>query len=153
MLIIWTPIIHVIYIFFVFSTFSIVLSSLKYANVTSVFYELIYELNSVYFPAMMGYMRELVTTNIIHPEAIFNNLNKSNNIMNFSNALLGLSVPVFRLILSIIFAGSFLLRPLVMRPLNLVWRRIVESDKPVFTLTFGGAAAFASAISEAAKHL
>jgi hypothetical protein len=29
-----------------------------------------------------------------------------------------------------------------MRPVNLVWRRIVESDKPVFTLTFGGAAAF-----------
>jgi hypothetical protein len=40
-----------------------------------------------------------------------------------------------------------------MRPLNLVWRRIVETDKPVFTLTFGGAAAFATVISEAAKHL
>jgi len=32
-------------------------------------------------------------------------------------------------------------------------RRYVESDKPVFTVMFGGAAAFASAISEAAKHL
>jgi hypothetical protein len=40
-----------------------------------------------------------------------------------------------------------------MRPVNLVWRRIVESDKPVFTMTFGGAAAFATAISEAVKHL
>jgi hypothetical protein len=40
-----------------------------------------------------------------------------------------------------------------MRHVNLVWRRIVESDKPVFTLTFGGATCFASAVSEAAKHL
>jgi hypothetical protein len=61
--------------------------------------------------------------------------------------------PAFRLLLSILFVGSFLLRPLVMRPVNLVWRRIVESEKPVFTLIFGGAAAFATAIGEAAKHL
>jgi hypothetical protein len=40
-----------------------------------------------------------------------------------------------------------------MRPVSLVWARIIESEKPVFTLTFGGAAAFASAIGEAAKHL
>jgi hypothetical protein len=37
--------------------------------------------------------------------------------------------------------------------LNMVWARIVESEKPVFTVIFGGAAAFATAISEAAKHL
>jgi hypothetical protein len=29
----------------------------------------------------------------------------------------------------------------------------MESDKRVFTMMFGGAAAYASAISEAAKHL
>jgi hypothetical protein len=58
-----------------------------------------------------------------------------------------------RLVLSMIFVGSFLLRPLLMRPINLVWRRIVESDKPVFTPTFGGVAALGAAISEAAKHL
>jgi hypothetical protein len=46
-----------------------------------------------------------------------------------------------------------MLRPLIMRPISLVWARIIESDKPVFTLTFGGAAAFATAITEAAKHL
>jgi hypothetical protein len=34
-----------------------------------------------------------------------------------------------------------------------VWARIVESEKPVFTVIFRGAAAFATAISEAAKHL
>jgi hypothetical protein len=55
--------------------------------------------------------------------------------------------------ISLVFVGSFLLRPLIMRPVNLVWRRIVESDKPVFTAIFGGVAAFASAIGEAAKHL
>jgi hypothetical protein len=55
--------------------------------------------------------------------------------------------------ISIVFVGSFLLLPLVMRPVNLVWRRIVESDKPVFTLTFSGAAALATALTEAAKHL
>jgi len=59
----------------------------------------------------------------------------------------------FRFLLAILFVGSFILRPIVVRPVNLIWRRIVESEKPVFTLTFGGAAAFASAISEAAKHL
>jgi hypothetical protein len=60
---------------------------------------------------------------------------------------------LFRFVLSIIFVGSFLLRPLIMRPVSLVWARIIESEKPVFTLIFGGAAAFATAISEAAKHL
>jgi hypothetical protein len=58
-----------------------------------------------------------------------------------------------RFIISMVFVGSFLLRPIVMRPIDLIWRRIVESEKPVFTLTFGGVAAFASAISEVTKHL
>jgi hypothetical protein len=60
---------------------------------------------------------------------------------------------LIRFILSIVFVGSFLLKPLIMGPVNLVWRRIVESDKPVFTLIFGGAAVLATAMSEVAKHL
>lgn len=67
--------------------------------------------------------------------------------------LLPLFPSLARFLISLIFVGSFLLRPLVMRPVSLVWARIVESEKPVFTLTFGGVAAFASAITEAAKHL
>ena len=59
----------------------------------------------------------------------------------------------FRFVLSGIFVGSFLLKPLLMRPVSLVWTRIVESEKPVFTLIFGGVAAFGSAINEAAKLL
>jgi hypothetical protein len=75
------------------------------------------------------------------------------DIDTFSFGALSWFAPIFRFILAIIFVGSFLLKPLIMSPINLLWRRIVESDKPVFTLTFGGAAAFASALSEAAKHL
>jgi len=71
----------------------------------------------------------------------------------FAFNLLSLFPNIFRVVLSIVFVGSFLLRPLVMRPVSLVCARIVESDKPVFTVIFGGAAAFATAISEAAKHL
>ena len=72
---------------------------------------------------------------------------------NFALGALPLLVSLFRLVLSMIFVGSFLLRPLIMHPVSLVWARIVESEKPVFTVIFGGAAAFATAISEAAKHL
>ena len=60
---------------------------------------------------------------------------------------------LIRLSLSVVFVASCLLRPLIMRPVSLVWARIVESEKPVFTVIFGGAAAFATAISEAVKHL
>jgi hypothetical protein len=60
---------------------------------------------------------------------------------------------IFGLVLSIIFVGSFLAKPLVLRPVSRVWARIVESDKPVFTLIFGGVAALASAIIHVTKHL
>jgi hypothetical protein len=72
-----------------------------------------------------------------------------NTVSAFSSSI----VSVFRFALAVVFVGSFLLRPLIMRPISLVWRRTVESDKPVFTIMFGGAAAFATAINEAAKHL
>jgi hypothetical protein len=71
----------------------------------------------------------------------------------FAEGALPMFPSIFRFLLTITFLGSVVLKPLVMRPVNLVWRRIVESDKPVFTLIFGGAAAFAKAVSEAAKHL
>jgi hypothetical protein len=40
-----------------------------------------------------------------------------------------------------------------MRPASLVWARIAEGEEPVLTLILGGAAAFATAISELTKHL
>jgi hypothetical protein len=57
-----------------------------------------------------------------------------------------------RLFLTIVFVASFLLRPL-QRPIMTLWARIIESDKPVFTLVFGGGAALAKAISEAIKSV
>jgi hypothetical protein len=40
-----------------------------------------------------------------------------------------------------------------MKPLLLIWARIVESDKPVFTLTCGGISSLVVAAKEMAKHL
>jgi hypothetical protein len=63
------------------------------------------------------------------------------------------SIPsLFRFVLSAVFVGSFLLRPLVMRPVSFIWGRIVDSDQPVFTLVFGGLGALASAVEEVAKQ-
>jgi hypothetical protein len=47
-----------------------------------------------------------------------------------------------------VFISSFLLKPLQHLIMTL-WARIIESDKPVFTLVFGGTAALAKAIQEA----
>jgi hypothetical protein len=57
------------------------------------------------------------------------------------------------MVLGILFVGSFLVQPFLMRPLSLIWRRIVESDKPIFTLTFGGISSGAVVVNELAKHL
>jgi hypothetical protein len=78
---------------------------------------------------------------------------RNSNVDEFGFVVLPTLPVIFRIVLSIIFIGSILLRPIVMRPISLVWARIVESEKHVFTLTFGGAAAFATAITEVAKHL
>jgi hypothetical protein len=52
--------------------------------------------------------------------------------------------------LAALFVGSFLLKPLH-QAISLVWARVVESDKPVFTLLFGGGAAAATAIEAVLK--
>ena len=57
---------------------------------------------------------------MISPEEIFR---VDSGIDAFSLQFLSLSPSLFRLCLSVVFLGSFLFRPLVMRPLNLVWRR------------------------------
>ena len=49
-----------------------------------------------------------------------------------------------------IFILSFLLKPL-QNAIMTLWARVIESDKPVFTLVFGGAAALAKAIQEIVK--
>jgi len=63
-------------------------------------------------------------------------------------------VPIaFRLLLSALFFCATAVVALSVRPVSLIWRRLVESEKPVFTLLFGGAAALAAAIIEVLKHL
>jgi hypothetical protein len=102
---------------------------------------------------IIGTIEQGVTHIPFYPKIVVDYLRSSDPVDLFSLYCLSLFPNVFRFALSIIFVGSFLLKPVVMRPVNLVWRRVVESDKPVFTVMFGGAAAFATAISEAAKHL
>lgn len=58
-----------------------------------------------------------------------------------------------RLLLALIFVGSVLLRQLLMNPASLIWRRIVESDKPIFTLAFGGIGAAASGLGAILKYI
>jgi hypothetical protein len=51
-----------------------------------------------------------------------------------------------------IFMVSLLVKPLH-RPIMTLWARVVESDKPVFTLLFGSAAALGKAIQGVIKIL
>jgi hypothetical protein len=63
------------------------------------------------------------------------------------------SVPsLCRLLISIVFVGSFLIGKRSMRPVSFLWGRIIDSDQPVFTLIFGGLGALASAVEEVAKQ-
>jgi hypothetical protein len=71
----------------------------------------------------------------------------------FTFSALGYFTHVLRLLLTIIFVGSFLLRPLIMTPISAIWVGILDSEKPVFTLTFGGIGGIATTINEALKHL
>ena len=67
----------------------------------------------------------------------------------FGHLLSGLT-NLGRLSLALIFLLSFLLRPIRV-PVLIVLARIVESDKPVFTILFGGVAAAAKSIQEITK--
>ena len=57
-----------------------------------------------------------------------------------------------RLLLAVIFIVSYMLRPLQSVILAL-WARIIESEKPVFTLVFGGIAGLAKLVTEIIKRL
>jgi hypothetical protein len=54
--------------------------------------------------------------------------------------------------IAIIFIISFLFQTL-QRPIMTIWARIIESDKPVFTLVFGGIAGFGEAVRWIVKIL
>jgi len=62
-------------------------------------------------------------------------------------------IPAFiRIMLMMLFIVSFLFRP-IQHLIMALLERIVESEKPVFTLVFGSAAAIAKAIQEIAKNV
>jgi hypothetical protein len=57
----------------------------------------------------------------------------------------------------ILFAAGFLLlfllQGLIRGPISLVWARLVENEKPVFTLVFGGSAAIAQLVASVVSQL
>jgi hypothetical protein len=55
-----------------------------------------------------------------------------------------------RLVVAAIFTGLFFLQSL-QHSIMTLWARVIESDKPVFTLVFGGTAAVGKAIQEISK--
>lgn len=62
-------------------------------------------------------------------------------------------IPVaFRLLISIFFVVATVSVALFTRPASVIWARLIESEKPAFTLLFGGAAALATALTEVIKH-
>ena len=81
------------------------------------------------------------------------NLRFEASIFHFARFNMAFAPGLLRLTISIVFLTSFLLRPLIMKPTLLLCARIVESDKPIFTLVCGGIAAFGVAFKEAAKHI
>ena len=66
--------------------------------------------------------------------------------------LMNLIPNLVRFSITVIFIASFFL-PTIQRPIMTLWARVIESDKPVFTLLFGGTAAVAKAIQEIVKVL
>jgi hypothetical protein len=72
--------------------------------------------------------------------------------MQHLSGLTNLIPNLIRLLITVVFLGSLFLQTLK-RPIMTVWARVIESDKPVFTLLFGGTAAVAKAIQEIFKAL
>jgi hypothetical protein len=59
----------------------------------------------------------------------------------------------FRLIIAIAFAALMLSRPLFGRPMSLVWLRVIQSDKPLFTLMLGGVSGAVTLAAQIVKHV
>jgi hypothetical protein len=67
-------------------------------------------------------------------------------------SVLALASSAGRLALTVIFLGSYLLKPLY-GVISTLWLRVIESDKPIFTLLFGGAAAAAQGFEAIVRAL
>jgi hypothetical protein len=71
----------------------------------------------------------------------------------FVTAVLNIMANGVRILVALAFVCWWLLLPLVRKPLLTLWARIVESDKPIFTLIFGGVAAIGGGIQTVLKHV
>jgi len=65
----------------------------------------------------------------------------------YSNELMNAMQALFRISITVVFLLSFVLQS-IKRPILELWAKIIESDKPVFTLLFGGAAALVQLIQK-----
>jgi hypothetical protein len=66
---------------------------------------------------------------------------------------IGLLSGLVRLAIAALFMLTFFVQSVVGRPLSLVWLRIVQSDKPVFAIVFGGISGGITLMSQIAQHL
>jgi hypothetical protein len=71
---------------------------------------------------------------------------------NAAHALLSYLANALRIVMGLILLGSFLLREWFGRVFSKVWARVVESDKPAFTVFLGGIGGLAGGINEVLKH-
>jgi hypothetical protein len=67
--------------------------------------------------------------------------------LNHLSRLTNLIPSLIRLSITLIFVSSFFLQS-AQRPIMTLWARVIESDKPVFTMLFGGIAAIARVIQQ-----
>jgi hypothetical protein len=71
----------------------------------------------------------------------------------FSVYILGILPAVIRLLISVSFFLVVVFRPAFVGPISLLWARSIESEKPIFTLIFGGASAAGATVVELTRHL
>jgi hypothetical protein len=92
-------------------------------------------------PTLQGGCERLRRDLLISKEGILNSISDQ------CRELARIGPTKIRLILIATFMTSYLLGPL-QSPIMLVWARVIESEKPVFTLVFGGIGAALKATQE-----
>jgi hypothetical protein len=73
--------------------------------------------------------------------------------LELANLVLFLLSSFVRLVVAFVFVGSFLVKPVLMKPISHIWLRIIESDRPVFTMIFGGISSAAVGLDELLKYV
>jgi len=141
-------------------------SSVKLFIWSFVFYITAFGTDGVSVPVVDNFLFELTRTRlnaVTQFQLVFGNITSlvvfANDTSTAFSVLLQIISPLaayipiaFRLLISIFFVSATVVVALSVRPVSVIWARLVESEKPVFTLLFGGAAALAASIIEVMKH-